>query len=104
MPTYDYRCDDCGDFAVMRPMARRDEAARCPGCGASAPRAWVAAPALASMNAATRQAHALNERSASAPKESARHGQGCGCCGPVKLAGRAEGARQAGSRPWMISH
>ena len=37
MPTYDYRCDDCGDFAVMRPMARRDEAARCPGCGASAP-------------------------------------------------------------------
>ncbi|WP_454763983.1 zinc ribbon domain-containing protein [Cupriavidus campinensis] len=104
MPTYDYRCDDCGDFALMRPMARRDEPAICPGCGKSAARALVAAPALASMGASARAAHAVNERSAAAPKESSSHGAGCGCCGPVKLAGRSDGVKRSEGRPWMISH
>ena len=72
MPTYDYRCDKCGDFSQLRPMASRDEPAVCPGCGGSAPRALVAAPALGG-------------------DASPSHGGNCACCGPVKLAGRASG-------------
>lgn len=80
MPTYDYRCDDCGDFALMRPMAQRDEPVGCPQCGKAAARALVAAPALAGAPGAV-------------PSELAGHGAGCACCGPVKLAGRADGGR-----------
>ncbi|CAG2131237.1 Zinc ribbon domain protein [compost metagenome] len=104
MPTYDYRCKDCGEFALIRPMARRDAPAMCPGCGMGAERALVAAPALASMAASARAAHAVNERSAAAPKESSRHGPGCGCCAKPKLAGRPDVARSTSGRPWMISH
>lgn len=111
MPTYDYRCADCGDFSALRPIARRDLPCMCPQCGAEAARALVAAPSFANMSASTRQAHATNERSAAAPRESARagrHGSGCGCCGgKVRLAG-AEGASAPKqfpqARPWMISH
>ncbi|MGO4303972.1 MULTISPECIES: zinc ribbon domain-containing protein [unclassified Cupriavidus] len=89
MPTYDYRCDDCGDFALMRPIARRDEPAACPRCGAMAARALVAAPALAG-----------SDSSGSASNESSSHGAGCACCGPVKLAGRSDGPgmRRGGAR------
>ncbi len=73
MPTYDYRCDQCGDFSQLRPMASRDEPAVCPGCGNAAPRALVAAPALGGAGT----------------DASASHGGNCACCGPVKLAGRA---------------
>ncbi|TXI84838.1 MULTISPECIES: zinc ribbon domain-containing protein [unclassified Cupriavidus] len=109
MPTYDFRCHDCGTFTVMRPMARRDEPAACPACGVAAARALVAAPALGRLSTAARAAHATNERSASAPKESRAHGPGCGCCAPVKLANPqlaapANAVKQAAGRPWMISH
>ncbi|AZG14380.1 MULTISPECIES: FmdB family zinc ribbon protein [Cupriavidus] len=76
MPTYDYRCGTCGDFSELRPMARRDEPAVCPGCGGVAARALVAAPGLAG---------------GSADAGAASHGAACACCGPVKLAGRAGG-------------
>lgn len=109
MPTYDYRCAECGDFAVLRSISRRDDPCTCPSCGAAAPRALVAAPAFSSMPAASRAAHATNERSAHAPRESRNHGAGCGCCSsPVKLAGsaaRADAVKgNAAGRPWMISH
>ena len=112
MPTYDYRCPGCGDFAAMRPIARRDEPCACPACGGFADRALVAAPSLASMPAASRRAHTINERSAAAPRESARggHGPGCGCCeSKVTLAGAPGAAANApkgnpAGRPWMISH
>jgi putative FmdB family regulatory protein len=108
MPTYDYRCTECGDFSTMRTIARRDLPCPCPVCGIEAQRALVAAPSLASMSSATRQAHAVNERSANAPRESSRstHGGGCGCCASkVKLAGAPEAMKSSPTaRPWMISH
>lgn len=76
MPTYDYRCTTCGDFSELRPIARRDEPAVCPGCGSPASRALVAAPGLGG---------------GSNDSGSASHGGSCACCGPVKLAGRASG-------------
>jgi putative FmdB family regulatory protein len=33
MPFYEYRCESCGDFELLRPMADRDKPAVCPGCG-----------------------------------------------------------------------
>lgn len=104
MPTYDYRCHECGVFTVMRPMARRAEPAACPGCGTAAARALVAAPALGSLSTASRAAHTINERSASAPKEKTSHGAGCGCCRPTELARPPDTVKQSGGRPWMISH
>jgi hypothetical protein len=56
------------------------------------------------MAASARAAHAVNERSAAAPKESSRHGSGCGCCAQPKLAGRPDVAKSTSGRPWMISH
>ncbi|WP_137925576.1 zinc ribbon domain-containing protein [Cupriavidus sp. 2SB] len=104
MPTYDYRCHGCGVFTVMRPMSRRDEPAACPDCGAAAARALVAAPSLGTLSTASRAAHATNERSAAAPKESRSHGAGCGCCSPVKLPTSPNAIKQPSGRPWMISH
>ncbi|WP_130390067.1 FmdB family zinc ribbon protein [Cupriavidus agavae] len=77
MPTYDYRCDKCGDFSQLRPMASRDLPAECPLCGEPSRRALVAAPAL--------PGGAVEGTSSS-------HGGGCACCGPVKLAGRSGGS------------
>lgn len=83
MPTYDYRCNQCGDFSQLRPMASRDEPAVCPGCGNASPRALVAAPALGGGDSAA---------------SSASHGGNCACCGPVKLAGRNGGSGWSGNR------
>ncbi len=113
MPVYEYLCDTCGDFAVLRPMAQSGLNHDCPDCGEAAPRALLSAPAFAGMPRADRIARETNERSAHAPKESSKvdpkgHGAGCGCCGPTgKAATRTadNGAKSFPSkRPWMISH
>lgn len=113
MPIYEYLCEDCGEFTALRPM--RDSAApcACPECGAAAPRVLISAPALATMSAAKRHAHATNERAAHAPKTSAeyqaghKHGPGCACGGATSKATlkTPDGAKTFPSkRPWMISH
>ncbi|MCW5624683.1 MAG: zinc ribbon domain-containing protein [Burkholderiales bacterium] len=113
MPVYEYLCDTCGGFDALRPMARASEPHACPDCGEDAPRAMLSAPAFSGMSSATRTAHAINERSAHAPKESGklepthRHGPGCGCGSASAKATRthADGAKSFPSkRPWMISH
>lgn len=115
MPTYDYACGRCGGFDAIRSIARRDEPAACPGCGAASARVIVAAPQLACLDGATRTALATNERAQHAPKSSQeegakrlRHPPGCGCCGK---AGRGATLRAPNGdkafptkRPWMISH
>jgi hypothetical protein len=74
----------------------------------------LSAPTLATMDGATRSAHATNERAANAPMTSAeyaarhKHGPGCGCCSgkPSKSTVRAADGSKAfpTKRPWMISH
>jgi putative FmdB family regulatory protein len=32
MPLYEFRCEDCGVFEVMRPMAESSDPAHCPSC------------------------------------------------------------------------
>jgi putative FmdB family regulatory protein len=114
MPTYEYFCEDCGDFSALRPMSARNEPCACPHCGTAAYRVMLSAPTLATMDGATRSAHATNERAANAPMTSAeyaarhKHGPGCGCCSgkPSKSTVRAADGSKAfpTKRPWMISH
>ena len=113
MPIYDYLCDHCGSFSVLRPIDQRDAGCRCPTCEGDARRAILSAPALSSMTAHARAAHAANERAAHAPRTSAeyqasRHPPGCGCCSSKKSRATvrsADGAKGFPTkRPWMISH
>jgi len=95
MPTYEYRCPGCGEFDALRPMAERDEACACPGCGSPSPRVLLSAPALYTLPSNVKKAHAINERSSHSPRCScASHGK------PAKEGARGFPAR----RPWMISH
>ncbi|MFN0317567.1 MAG: FmdB family zinc ribbon protein [Burkholderiales bacterium] len=66
MPTYDYRCEQCGDFEMRRPMSESSAPTKCPSCQADA-RRLILAPFLAMMNPHSRIAHARNEKSADAP-------------------------------------
>ena len=113
MPTYDYHCAACGDFDALRPLARRDEPAECPMCGALSSRVFAAAPRLALMDAGTRLAMATNERARHEPMRLSdavrkRHGSGCGCCTPGRrgatLTAPNGNKTFVGKRPWMISH
>lgn len=112
MPTYDYACAGCGGFDAIRALARRDEPAPCPDCGAASTRVFVAAPRLALMESGKRGAIATNERARHEPKSSRgyarlKHPAGCGCCNGSRgatLTG-ANGNRSFPSkRPWMIGH
>ncbi|MGQ0501469.1 MAG: FmdB family zinc ribbon protein [Panacagrimonas sp.] len=110
MPVYDYQCDSagCEGFTELRSIARRDESARCPNCQLPANRV-LHAPQLAVMPAATRAAHATNERSSHEPAStrSRGHGSGCACCRPSKPAALDRPATPKSfprHRPWMISH
>lgn len=113
MPTYDYHCDACGGFSVLRPLAERDQPAVCPLCGASAPRVLFASPMLRSLEPTTRAAQEINERARHEPRSSRgnelRHAPGCRCCGPSRRDGRtwraADGSKAFPfARPWQISH
>ncbi|SAK76035.1 FmdB family regulatory protein [Caballeronia hypogeia] len=110
MPIYQYECESCGSFDVMRSIADRDLPHLCPECGVQTTRA-VTSTALSLMPQAARNAFATNERSANAPTSSKslgyRHGPGCSCCAP-RASTSNDVARPAmkspAGRPWMISH
>ena len=114
MPTYEYCCDDCGDFTAYRPIAMRNEPCICPYCGKASTRVMLTAPTLATMSSSQRIAHSTNERAAHAPKTSAeyaagrKHGPGCSCCGgglSKSTVKAADGSKTFPTkRPWMISH
>ena len=105
MPVYEYECAQCGPFTSFRPMADYALPHPCDLCGTAAPRAYLTAPALATMDAAKRKGIAVNERSSHEPRRSGGHGPGCGCCSPRKTAAAPSAAKSfPGARPWMISH
>ncbi len=113
MPLYDYTCSACGDFRLLRPMARRNAAAPCPDCKQKASRV-ILAPALSLMSPQRRKAFATNERSRHQPRVSTSHqcGSGCGCgpttsIKPKRIKNTKWGPLQAGkatARPWMLGH
>jgi putative FmdB family regulatory protein len=109
---YEYLCDDCGPFTVMRPMAECDLPHDCPRCTREAPRVILTAPHFSCLAPEARLAHATNERSRHAPQllsaSKQAHGPGCACCAPKssRMVRRGRGGVKSfpASRPWMISH
>jgi putative FmdB family regulatory protein len=112
MPVYEYLCDDCGPFTLIRPMVEYAEPQPCPDCHVQAPRVLMTAPRLATMSSARRLAHGTNERSSHAPQVlsqlNAAHGSGCACCSgkSSRFTRRGKDGSKSfpTSRPWMISH
>ncbi|MGE0808182.1 MAG: zinc ribbon domain-containing protein [Burkholderiaceae bacterium] len=83
MPTYDYRCSDCGDFSVLRRLAERNEPCACPGCGKASPRQIHSMPMLGGSASGSRGRSAADSGIGSS-SSSAQHGGACGCCAPGK--------------------
>jgi putative FmdB family regulatory protein len=109
MPIYQYECESCGGFDVMRSIADRDLPHLCPECGTPTTRAITCTAMLSLMPQSQRDACATNERSANAPQSSKslgyRHGPGCSCCRPSASSDQARPAMKSpAGRPWMISH
>ncbi|WP_428484744.1 FmdB family zinc ribbon protein [Rhodopila sp.] len=108
MPVYEYLCSECGPFTALRPMADFQRPQPCEGCGGSAPRALLTAPALSGVDPGRRRAGEVNERSANAPARARRHPASCGCCsgaGRKKPTAEAVTAKSFPTqRPWMIGH
>ena len=106
MPIYDYHCQTCGSFELMRRMSQSDAPAVCPHCGGAAGRILLTAPGIADMPAARRHAMATNERARHEPGTSAthQHHAGCGCGKAHKPADSSAPRSFADKRPWMISH
>ncbi len=112
MPVYEYLCPECGPFTQMRAMADYELPSDCPSCEASSPRVMLTAPRCSAVSAQTRRAHAINERSADAPRTlsatRASHGAGCSCCSgrSSRLVKRGKSGTKSfpTARPWMISH
>jgi putative FmdB family regulatory protein len=66
MPVYAFRCETCGAFDVMRPMAEASAPARCPGCDDEA-RRGEHPPGLALVAKPLRRALESEEKSAHEP-------------------------------------
>ncbi|MDR7300520.1 FmdB family zinc ribbon protein [Haloactinomyces albus] len=66
MPTYLYRCRDCGPFDVTRPLGTARTSETCPECAHSARRAFTA-PRLAHAAGPLTRAHEQTLRSADEP-------------------------------------
>ena len=67
LPTYAFRCAQCGGFDLVRPMAEARATAVCPSCGEADRRVFVA-PALRALDTGLRQALAAGEQSADSPQ------------------------------------
>lgn len=81
MPTYDYRCCECGTpFEASHAM--NEHAPDCPSCGGRAEKAILVAPAMHGHMARGRELamrSLLTSRSKAGPNG---HGPGCSCCAP----------------------
>jgi putative FmdB family regulatory protein len=81
MPVYEYLCEGCGRFTLMRSMSEYELPADCPLCQASAPRVVLTAPYCSTVSPRTCLAQAANVRSAGGRASSGdAHGTSCSCC------------------------
>lgn len=116
MPIYEYQCEQCGQFSVLRKMSESSLPCTCEYCGEQAPRI-ITAPNLALMDGGERSAYARNEKSAHEPRQARR--SSCGCSGShtcstssKKTSPSNEKKKGHGllmqtkktARPWMLGH
>ena len=91
MPYYEFICEACGPFDVMRPMAAAGAAAACPNCGAGARRVF-SPPGLALLARPVRRALDLEHKSAHEPDV------------VTQKVGRPLPHRHSSAPPWVLSH
>jgi putative FmdB family regulatory protein len=104
MPVYEYCCQECAhEFTALRPMSEHRADTVCPDCGGTAGRV-LSAPRLNTMQANTRKAHQINERSAHEPKVSQRHQCGAGCNHKPAATSTPLQGQNGVKRPWMLGH
>ncbi|MFO1369299.1 MAG: zinc ribbon domain-containing protein [Marinagarivorans sp.] len=115
MPVYEYKCAEHGLFFELATMEEAHLPNACPTCAAQSPRVIMVNPALFTLPAEVKKAHALNEKAQHAPEFSSKarreddhqHKKGCGCQNKKSrtLLYTAQGEKMFPSaRPWMISH
>jgi putative FmdB family regulatory protein len=79
MPTYQFRCPECGEhFEEKRSFARADDPAACPVCGGTGASKVFASAMFFSPGSA---AKAMLEPKPAAKKVPVAHGPSCPCCG-----------------------
>jgi putative FmdB family regulatory protein len=91
VPVYEFTCEGCGAFDILRPMAEAGEPVACPACGGEAQRVF-SPPGLALLARPLRRALELEEKSAHEPNV-ARERQG-----------RPMPHRHAPRPPWVLAH
>lgn len=111
MPVYDYRCEQCGEFSLLRKMSESHLPAECSECGAESARI-ISAPSLSLVSTATRTAHERNEKSADKPLTARR--SSCGCSGTHTCSSSSSDSKQSDTglrmqtkktaRPRMLGH
>ena len=91
MAIYEFTCEDCGPFELLRPMAEAAAPASCPSCGTTARRVFTP-PGLTVLTAPMR--HVLNEEDKSAHEPDV----------VTQRRGRPLPHRHEPSPPWVLSH
>ena len=83
MPLYSYRCPDCADFDVQRPMGQAPDSLICPGCGKVSARRFTA-PNLSRASSSAYRLIESTHRSATEPAVVRSPGAGAGS-GPANI-------------------
>jgi putative FmdB family regulatory protein len=80
MPTYSYRCPQCGPFAVIRRMAEFDLPAPCPICAGESPRTLTVPAVLGTRRGGSASGADQGNEGASSAYGRLSHPAGCQCC------------------------
>ena len=95
MPVYEYLCEGCGPFKLMRSMSEYELPADCPLCQASAPRVMLTAPYCSTASPQTRLAGAASEGNAEGRSSAGAHGGSCSCCTTTRFSAAKRGKGKA---------
>jgi putative FmdB family regulatory protein len=79
MPTYSYRCPQCGPFAAIRRMAEFDLPAPCPECAGESPRT-LTVPAVLGTRRGSGDGSGPGDEAAASSYGRLSHPAGCKCC------------------------
>jgi putative FmdB family regulatory protein len=85
MPTYSYRCVQCGPFAAVRRMAEFDLPAPCPVCAGESPRTLTVPAVLGARRGGGDSGSGVNgsdkgNEAAASGYGRLSHPAGCKCC------------------------
>lgn len=80
MPTYSYRCAQCGPFAAVRRMADFDQSAPCPVCASDAVRTLTVPALLGTRRGSQRDGTKRDGDDDAAGYRRLTHPAGCACC------------------------